>query len=297
MGLESREYLRDDNESWRGQPAAVPMSIVTKIIIATVAVWVIQLLSIQGDTQESIVLKWLALDSETLFQGQIWRLLTYAFLHAVDSPMHIAFNMLMLFFMGRQVAQLTGPKEFLWFYCVSAIFAGICSVCFYHLMGAPFSCIGASGAVLAVFTLLVMHYPHQKIYIWGLIGIEARWLLAAFVAFDAFPVVEKIMTGNFQAGGTAHSAHLGGMIFGWLYFRWQMRFTTWWDRFAKRTSSTMKVRKSGLKVYHPDTQPEADLRARVDTILAKISDQGEDSLTNRERRILKQASEQLKRRK
>ena len=281
MGLESREYLRDDNESWRGQPAATPMSIVTKIIIVTVAVWVVQLLTSDG-RGDSPLIRWLALDSETLFQGQIWRILTYAFLHAQDDPLHLAFNMYLLFIMGRPVLQLTGSREFTWFYGVSAAFAGLCSVCFYRLMGAPFSCIGASGAVLAVFTLFVMHYPRHKLYLFGVVGIEAR-LLAAYVAFDAYPVVQKVMTGNFQGGGTANSAHLGGMLFAWLYFSWQMRFSTWWDRVAKRTTSTIKTRKSGLKVYNPATQPEADLSDRVDEILAKISEHGEESLTSRER--------------
>jgi len=273
------------------------MSIIPKIMIVSGAVWLIQIFISQGPAAGSPLIEWLALDSETLFRGQIWRLLTYAVLHAQDDPLHLAFNMYLLYMMGRPVLQLTGSKEFLWFYGVSAIFAGICSVCFYRLMNAPITVIGASGAVLAVFTLFVMHYPLHKLMLFGVFGVEARWLLAGFVAFDAFPIAQKFMTGRFEDGGVANSAHLGGMLFGWLYFRWQMRFTTWWDRFAKRTTSSIKTGKSGLKVYNPGTQPEADLRDRVDEILAKISEQGEESLTSRERRVLKQASEQMKRRR
>jgi len=154
-------------------------------------------------------------------------------------------------------------------------------------------CIGASGAVLAVFCLLAMHYPRQKLYLFGVLAVEMRWLLAAYTLFDAFPVVNGLLRDEMHADGIGHSAHLGGLLFGWLYFRWQMRFTGWWDRIRQRTPAS-RVRKAGLKVFNPTTQLEADLTRRVDEILAKISEKGEESLTERERRILQQASEKLK---
>ncbi len=298
MGIESREYLRhEDDGSFDGQSRVTPMSIVTKIIIATAAVFVLQLLSSRGPGGMSTIEQWMVLRGDLLFGGQVWRLLTYAFLHDKQNLMHILMNMYLLFLLGRPAAQLTGEREFLWFYCISAIFAGMCSALFYQFMDVNPYVMGASGAVMAVFTLFAMHYPRQKLYLFAVLGIEVRWLLAMYVAFDAFPVVRALSAGHLGNNGTAHSAHLGGLLFGWLYFRWQMRFTSWWDRVAGRTSTAIRSKKTGLKVFNPRTTPEPDLSGRVDEILAKISEHGEESLTSRERRILRQASDQMKKRR
>jgi hypothetical protein len=170
-------------------------------------------------------------------------------------------------------------------------------VCFYRFLRVDPQILGASGAVFAVFTLFAMHYPRQKLSLFGVLGIEVRWLLAAYVAIEAYPVVRSLSAGQLGDGGTAHSAHLGGLLFGWLYYRWNMRFTNWWDRIAGRTATGIRARKAGLRVYNPKTQPDPDLSARVDEILDKISRQGEESLNARERRILRQASEQMKKRR
>jgi len=297
MGIESREYLRDDDNGYGQQPAAAPMSIVTKIIIATGAVFVLQVLSAGRNGDVSFFDKWFVLQSDGLFSGHFWKLLSYAFLHDTGNLLHIVMNMLILFMMGRAVVPVTGEREFLWFYCAAAIFAGICSVCFYRFMGIDPNIVGASGAVLATFTLFALHYPRQKLYIFGIVPVEARWLLVAYVLYDAVPVMQSVYNGQMGASRVAHSAHLGGLLFGWLYFRWNMRFSTWWDQFARRTSSTVKAKKTGLRVYNPKVQPESDLSGRVDEILAKISEHGESCLTDRERRILRQASEQMKKKR
>ena len=299
MGIDSREYLRSDeydDGSYGGRKPVAPMSIVTKIIIGTVVVFILQLFSSNGPGQLSTVEQWLILNGSQLFHGQVWRLLSYAFLHDTGNLLHIVMNMYMLYILGRATAQLTGEREFLWFYSVSAVFAGMCSALFYRVMGIDPYVLGASGAVMAVFTLFAMYYPKQKLYLFGVLGIEVRWLLAAYVVFDVSPVISALNTGRL-ADNTAHSAHVGGLLFGWLYFRWNMRFTTWVDRLAGRASTSIRARKSGLKVYNPRTTPDPDLSAQVDRILAKISEQGEASLTDRERRILRQASDQMKKRR
>ncbi len=300
MGIESREYLRDDDDGgWGGGPssAPAPMSMVTKIIIVTAIVYLLQLFS-GSQRAVSVVTEWSYLSGERLFSGQVWRLLTYAFVHSEDSLLHIVFNMLMLYFLGRAAIRLTGEREFVWFYCASAVFAGICSVCFYMVIGQDRPVVGASGAVLAVFMLFTMHYPRQKLAVFGVLEIETRWLLAIYVVVDALPVINELMGGQpATEDRVAHSTHLGGLLFAWLYVRWNMNITAWWDRTVSRTAGGARRKKSGLKVFNPESQPEPDLSKRVDEILKKISEHGEESLTSRERRILRQASEQMKKRR
>lgn len=305
MGIYNRDYLKgeDGYNAYRDSGLRRgSVSMVGRIIIVTVAMFVLQLMtSRQGAT--SLVLDWLSLDSQTLFrQGQIWRLLTYAFCHSQAELLHIVMNMYVLYMVGQAVCELTGEREFLWYYLVSAVFAGICSVVFYSIVGLPFDIIGASGAVLAVFMLFAMHYPRRRMYLFGLIPIEVRWLLTIYVLIDLIPTL-RMLTGDAQmiaararmqgASLTAHSAHLGGLLFGFLYFRWNMRITHWWDLFAGRLPSLTR-KKSGLRVFNPGPTPEPDLSDKVDDILAKISREGESSLTARERHILTQASRQLR---
>ena len=83
------------------------------------------------------------------------------------------------------------------------------------------------------------------------------------------------------------------MIFGYFYFRWDMRITRWWDIFARRVK-TVELPKTELRVFNPVDQPEVDYSDKVDVLLQKISVHGEESLTPRERRVLSQASDHLK---
>lgn len=287
MGIENREYLREDYEPNQGSRFG-NTGIITRIIVATAIVFLLQVLTSRPGAG-SAVTNWLELNSPDLYQrGQIWRLVTYAFCHDRQWIFHILFNMMALHTIGGMIVRLMGDREFLWFYLAGAFFAGLCSVVFYSLIGISPSIVGASGAVYAVFCLAAMHYPRVKLLLFGVFPIEMRWLLAGFVAMDLFP----ILTGRSTVTQVAHSAHLGGLLFGFLYFRWDMRLTRWWDNFAGRFAR--KRRSRNLKIFAPATPPESGLDEQVDRILEKIHREGEASLTARERNILTQASRQLR---
>jgi len=289
MGIENREYLRDEYEGGPGGLRLGGSSVLVRIIAVTVAVFVLQLIFTRTG-QGSSVTNWLSLNSGDLFsRGQIWRLLTYAFCHDPANLFHLLFNMMALYSIGSMLLQLLGSREFLWFYLVAAVFSGICSVAFYSIMQIPVSVVGASGAVMAVFCAVTMHYPRQRLLLMGVIPVEMRWLLAAFVAFDTMP----ILMNGFGDGRVAHAAHLGGLLFGFLYTRSHMQLARWWDGFAGRVA--MKRRNRGkLKIFAPPSHSDVDLDAQMDPILEKISREGEASLTSRERNILIQASRKLK---
>ncbi|MDG2126861.1 MAG: rhomboid family intramembrane serine protease [Fuerstiella sp.] len=293
-------YDRDVSPSMVSQPppgaSRRPLSIVAKIVLVTIGVFLLQLLT-QRPQADSLAFDWLAIERDLVFSyGQVWRLLTYAFIHSETQLLHIGCNMLGLFFLGRIVSQTLGEREFLWVYLVSAVFSGIVQVstmAIFRIPGQDWA-LGASGAVCAVFVLFVLHYPRMKLYCFGILPIEARWLLAVAVAWDGLGFL-GLVPGLFVGEGAkiGHAAHLGGLAFGFLYFQWNMNLSRWWDQFGGRLSEIPKS-SSNLKVYNPGSQPEVDYSTRMDDILAKISNHGEASLTDRERRILTHASEQLK---
>lgn len=289
MGLENREYLRDDFQQpsgWRPSSGSLPAT--TQLILVMVAVFVLQLATIRPDQPSSLVESWLQLQLGPIVeQGQIWRLLTYAFCHSRGNLLHIVINALTLHFAGQLLAGVLPRREFLWFYLSGAVFAGIVSLVFCWLVGDTDPVIGASGAVLAALTLAALYFPRQEVLLMGFVPIQMRWLLALYIAYDLLP----FLTGGWKTSNTAHLAHLGGVAFGALYFQRHMNFSRWWDSLRGR----LRRRKSGkLRIYAPSTAPESRLDEQVDAILQKITEQGEASLTPRERNILTQASRQLR---
>lgn len=292
MAIQNRQFMGENN-----QAKSQKWSVVAKIVAVTVGVFALQVLTKKPGDADSLVFQWLAAERDLILSsGQVWRLLTYAFCHSESSLLHITFNMLALFFLGRVVAHTIGDREFLWMYLTAAIFAGMLQVCAMALSGHTGQdwALGASGAVSAVFVVFAMHYPKLKLYLFGVLPVQAGILLGLVVGYDALGFFGLVPSFLVPAGAkVGHAAHLGGMVFGFLYFRMDMRITRWWDVFAKRAKQ-VELPKSDLRVFNPVDQPEVNYSERIDDILEKIHREGEGSLSDRERRILTQASEHMK---
>ncbi len=141
----------------------------------------------------------------------IWQFVTYMFTHANFS--HILFNMLGLFFFGTQVERRMGSYEFLLFYLLSGILAGIFSFFVYILTGYySVVLLGASGAVFAVLFAFAVYFPHANIYIMGIFPVRAPVLVIGYAAIELFSQVTSTRS------GVAHLTHLAGFGFAYLYF-------------------------------------------------------------------------------
>jgi membrane associated rhomboid family serine protease len=222
-------------------------------------------------------------------------LLTCAFCHARGSIFHILFNMLFLWWFGPTLERMYGSREFLLFYLAAAMISSLAYVALDLFTGDMVPAIGASGAVMAVTMLYAIFYPRHTIYIMFVIPVEIRWLVIAYVIFDLHPVL-LTLAGDPVHTGVAHAAHLGGLAFGFLYWRLGLRLEPLLDylpRSSARSASgprTIRVRPS------PPVGRTERLDAEVDAILQKIHEQGQDSLTDAERRVLELASEQYRQR-
>jgi membrane associated rhomboid family serine protease len=247
------------------------------------------------------------LDVSKVLHGEVWRLLTYAFLHSTSSWAHIVFNMLFLYWFGRDVEDLYGPREFLAFYLVSALLGGVAFVLAdlaglhgKHLPGLSATCLGASGAVTAVLVLCAVHYPTRMILLFFILPVPI-WLFVVFaVAKDAFDFLGGAQT------GTAVDVHLAGAAFGFAYSQLHWRLTgllpglrTWQRRRSQPRLRVYREEEAPTPVTVAAAAPPEDeqLEARMDAILAKISRTGKESLTESERQLLLRASEVFKRRR
>ncbi|MEM8735947.1 MAG: rhomboid family intramembrane serine protease [Planctomycetota bacterium] len=281
MGIYDREYYQEDQlrplRPWDNN------SMVTMLIIANVVVYLANFLVSSGDNSltDAIALKPQSLYSPIYW----WQFVTYGFAHDPRGIGHILFNMISLYFLGRSVEDRLGKWEFGRFYFVTIILCGIVWAIAHG--GTPASLIGASGATTAVAMLFVFYFPQATLMVYGILPVKAWVLGIVIVGSNLFQPTS--MEGN----SVAYDVHLVGAAFAAVYCFGKLNFgslgSVWTDWQAES-----KRRRSGLKVHRP-SEPKVSGRdeKESDRILEKIHQQGESSLTAKERKFMQQYSKKL----
>lgn len=140
-----------------------------------------------------------------------WQPFTYMFVHG--NFQHVFFNMLGLFFFGLAIERALGTKEFLLLYLLVGTLCGIFSLAVYYFTGQwRIILLGASGAVYGILLAYAVVFPKNRIFIWGLIPVPAPILVLGYAIIEFFSHFFGMRT------GVAHSVHLAGFGFCWLYF-------------------------------------------------------------------------------
>jgi membrane associated rhomboid family serine protease len=201
----------------------------------------------------------------------IWQFVTYMFMHG--SFQHLFFNMLMLWMFGSQVEQLWGRKTFLQYYFFTGIGAGLVHLTVHF--GSNTALIGASGSVFAILLAFATLFPNRTLLLFFVLPIKAKYLVLILGIIELLSV--------YNSDGIGHFAHLGGLLFGWIFMRGGKKYidalTIAWKK-RKLKNNPFRVVKD-----KPETGEQ-----RVNEILDKISREGLDSLTEKERDILRKAS-------
>jgi membrane associated rhomboid family serine protease len=240
---------------------------VQRLLIANIAVFLLQL-TVAGTT------RLLALVPALLLERP-WTILTYMFAHSTAGFSHILFNMFALFIFGPRVESRIGERQFIRMYLVAGIVGGLLSLVFTPTA----AIVGASGAVFGVQLAYARFFPRDRIFIWGVIPVEARVLVIIMT-------VMSLYGGMRGGGGVAHFAHLGGYLGAWLYLRW--------------TEGRSPARQWKAKLHEPAKSVESlgDWRAidlgrvhevnrdEVARLVGKIEREGEGSLSPQERVFL-----------
>jgi membrane associated rhomboid family serine protease len=166
----------------------------------------------------------------------IWQLVTYLFLHGWpgmpvwSSFFHIIFNLFALWMFGSDLERLWGSRRFLFYYFLTGIGAGLSDVLLSTLFPPDFpqATIGCSGAVYGLLLAYGLLFPDRPILFALLIPIKAKWFVALM------GLIEFVSSLSAPGSGVSHVAHLGGMLFGFLYlrgsdlpYRWQLRYHDW----------------------------------------------------------------------
>ena len=159
--------------------------------------------------------------------------------------------------------------------------------------------VGASAAVFGILLAFAMTWPDAPIYLWFLLPIKAKY----FVGFLALLTFYSTFSSGRAAGGTAHWAHLGGLVSGWIWLRYGGRIR----QSANRSLVKIKKSRRGLKTVEressdagkkrhtkrrPRTPHSGDTLDEVNRILDKIGEKGMESLTPDELKFLNEMSQQ-----
>jgi membrane associated rhomboid family serine protease len=187
-----------------------PLTFAVKwIIILNVVIFVITMFA------SNIVQYFGLIPAVVIERGWLWQLVTYMFLHA--GPMHILFNMLGVWMFGVELERRWGTNFFIKYYAVCGIGGGLTFIAISLL---PFAAtapayetvtVGASGALFGLLIAYAIYWPERPIL-----------LLLFFVPAKVFVMIYGALAllNTFQPSrGVADAAHLGGMIFGYLYLK------------------------------------------------------------------------------
>ena len=277
MGLYDRDYTQADFQSQQGHFRYAPQMRMSFPKLTPVVKWLliinigVFLAAITIRPLGIFIYEWFELDPRWPRALQLWRLISYQFLHDPGFVWHIFFNMLGLFFLGPTLERHWGSKRFLPFY----LGCGVAGALFYLLLVAvrflpAGPMVGASGSILGMLAACAILFPHFVVFILlfpvpiriAAIGLTAVYLVA-------------ILTKGTNAGGDA--AHLAGMAAGAAYVFSQ----SWRDKFK------FKFRADN---WEKQIAEQRNLQVEVDRILEKVHNSGIQSLNYKEKNILKEAT-------
>jgi membrane associated rhomboid family serine protease len=207
----------------------------------------------------------------------LWQLITYMFLHG--GFWHILMNMFVLWMFGSDLERDWGSREFLKYYFLCGVGAGVFNVIFQPNSLIPI--VGASGAIYGLLVAFAIMYPNRTVYLYFLFPVQVKYLVIFLAALEFF------LSMTSSQSTVAHFAHLGGMLVGFLYLKTNWRYS------AIKSKITGRFHQRKIEKYWKEKEKEQKMMEEVDQILDKINKVGYDNLTRQEKKILEDASNKL----
>jgi len=288
MGIADRDYHRNPSNSQYGgmprQPSRLAGCPVVKwLLISNIAIYFADMIFFNWRIAN---LGFFSVDT-AIYGGQIWRFLTFQFLHDPNSGMHLLFNMVGLFFFGHFAERWWGSRKFLAFYLLS----GVAGALFYTvLLLVPglipsdqswHPMVGASAGLYAILVAVAVIAPNLKVLLYFVIPMSIRTMAIAALAIASYVA----LTNGDNAGGEA--AHLGGAILGFILMKNPVLLA-----FINEKSTGGKTSRTiDAKVVRQNkVRPRIEINlndSEIDRILDKVSREGLQSLTTAEKDVLK----------
>jgi len=205
----------------------------------------------------------------------LWQLVTYMFLHA--GLWHLVLNMLMLWMFGSVIERSWGMARFLFYYFLTGIGAGLCSVLFAY--NAEYPVVGASGSIFGLLVAFAIMFPESVILLFFIFPMKMKHAAVVLAGINMLGALSN------PGAGIAYIAHLGGGLFGYVYLK-NEKLSFFFTRFSLLKLHKKWQTRKNAEIINRKQQ----VNKSIDEILDKISAQGLNSLSKEERRILEQRS-------
>ncbi|QVL34331.1 rhomboid family intramembrane serine protease [Telmatocola sphagniphila] len=311
MGIQDRDYYRKDTAGSFGNLLSAGSVVKTLVVIYSV-VFLTEVFTKQlpprgiGPFTSRMIF-----ESESIREGEIWRLFTGLFLSNPYGLLGVLCNLFTLWWAGKEICLIYGDREFVSFFLSAGLLGSVVAFAISLTLQEPIILFLAATPMVSLLTLYAMHYPRTQILLFFVLPVPIWICIGLLVAIDLMNVSDGHPPVNL-------GADLTSIIFAVLYKRNNWRIFKILNRlnvFAKRDSQ------SQLRVYREKSKPNSQrsepisvaepnrsspnikiatdeqLEARLDQVLDKVQKQGQASLTDEERELLFRASEIYKKRR
>jgi membrane associated rhomboid family serine protease len=200
----------------------IPFPLTIKVLMAIqLGIWLLGQLLLEGMLGVTFTPYFALLPGRVIFDGHIWQIFTYMFLHSLEF-FHIFFNLLMLWFLGGELEQLWGRRNFLIYYFASGSGAALVylfGTWFYAWVSGDvrnliYPVVGSSGAIFGLMLAYGILFGERTMYLMFMFPLKAKYLVMILGGIEALSLLSSHVSGS--GGKVAHLAHLGGLISGGL---------------------------------------------------------------------------------
>lgn len=290
MAIYDRDYVFRNSTGGRGRPGGISAN--AALIIINLVIFAIEFILVNSNKPD-LLFYYGHFSTAQMLKLEFWRALTFQFLHA--SPGHVLMNMLGLWVFGQFVEAYLGRSRYLALYLTS----GVAGAVLYMLLNA--AAYVASSYGFNSLPLLIYNSAATPL-VGASAGVFGVTMAAAYVApnqvlqliFPPVPVRVKVLAyvylaiafinlffGGNNAGGDA--GHVGGALAGAVLIRNAHLLRDFFDVFNDSRKPKSAKRREESRASATDQE--------VDRVLAKVRDKGLASLSNREKRILQDATD------
>lgn len=326
MGIYDRDYYREHSSAFNPFNSRSQACIALIVIYAAIFIFQIAFRG-EGDARQKkakvdAVTELFELKASKVLDGEIWRLFTYSFIHDSYAILPIALNIWFLILFARQVEDIYHWKEFLLFYLLVGLLAGLGFTLVTLVSKQDSVLVGPASTLTAVLLLFALHYPRRTVLLFLVLPVSVWFFVGFSVLHDAL----GLSTGHLHPA--AFAAHAIAAAFALMYFRFTLRISNWLPSFSRSHLSRKQV-KPNLRIFHKDTVEDESARsskvsaslpsaasskaatpsakpaveaptqsvldehleAKLDEVLEKVKKNGQASLNDEEREILFRASQ------
>lgn len=239
-------------------PMVLPLTKMVKyLIIINVVIWVFFQIILEGYIFPDMNLTlWFGLVPQYIFlKFFVWQFGSYMFLHDTSNIMHLVLNMFTLWWIGSELEQKWGSKNFLSYYLTCGVGAGVIYfigvLAYYFISGhvtpLQIPVVGASGAIFGLMLAYGILFGERQLLFMFIFPMKAKFFILILGAIE----LVMLMSQGIGGGKVANLAHLGGIIAGFIYL------TVWAKREKrKKGGGGDGKRKSNLKLVVNNDKPK-----------------------------------------